>query len=105
RRIDAIVDTARALTDGDLAIDVGESREELEARLLSRTGIGPWTAGYVAMRVLGNPDILLTGDLAIRQGAVKLGLPGDARTLAEYGARWAPWRSYAGMHLWRSSQA
>ncbi|MEO7015688.1 MAG: AlkA N-terminal domain-containing protein [Leifsonia sp.] len=105
RRIDAIVDTARALTVGDLAIDVGESREELKARLLSRTGIGPWTAGYVAMRVLGNPDILLTGDLAIRQGAVKLGLPGGARALTEYGARWAPWRSYAGMHLWRSSQA
>ena len=105
KRIDAIVDTARALATGELVIDVGESREELEARLMARPGIGPWTAGYVAMRVLGSPDILLTSDLVIRQGAVNLGLPGDARALAEYGARWAPWRSYAGMHLWRSSQA
>jgi len=105
RRIDAIVDTAQALATGELVIDVGESREELEARLLARRGIGPWTAGYVAMRVLGSPDILLTDDLIIRQGAAKLGLPNEARALAAYGARWAPWRSYAGMHLWRSSQA
>ncbi|MGJ4843103.1 AlkA N-terminal domain-containing protein [Leifsonia sp. Le1] len=105
RRIDTIVNTAAAIASGELVIDVGESREELEARLTALPGIGPWTAGYIAMRVLGSPDILLTSDLAIRQGAAKLGLPGDAKALAVYGARWAPWRSYAGMHLWRSAQA
>jgi AraC family transcriptional regulator of adaptative response / DNA-3-methyladenine glycosylase II len=100
RRIDAIVGAATALADGSLAIGVGESRDELEARLLALPGIGPWTAGYVAMRVLGSPDVLLTGDLALRQGAARLGLPADPRGLAERGAAWAPWRSYAGMHLW-----
>ncbi|HEV7812169.1 MAG TPA: DNA-3-methyladenine glycosylase, partial [Leifsonia sp.] len=105
KRIETIVDTARALAARELVIDVGESREELEARLIALPGIGPWTAGYVAMRVLGSPDILLTSDLVIRQGAARLGLPSEARALAEHGARWAPWRSYAGMHLWRSSQA
>lgn len=105
RRIDTIVNTAAAIASGELVIDVGESREELEARLTALPGIGPWTAGYIAMRVLGSPDILLTSDLAIRQGAAKLGLPDDPRALAAYGARWAPWRSYAGMHLWRSAQA
>ncbi|WP_223695157.1 AlkA N-terminal domain-containing protein [Leifsonia poae] len=105
KRIDSIVNAARALAAGDLVIDVGESREELEAKLVALPGIGPWTAGYVAMRVLGSPDVLLTSDLVIRQGAERLGLPSDARALAAYGARWAPWRSYAGMHLWRSSQA
>lgn len=102
RRIDAIVGAAEALADGRLSIDVGESREDLERRLVELPGIGPWTAGYVAMRVLGSPDILLTGDLALRQGAARLGLPADARGLAEHGARWAPWRSYAGLHLWRA---
>ena len=102
RRIDAIVGAAAALADGRLSIDVGESRDDLERRLMELPGIGPWTAGYVALRVLGSPDILLTGDLALRQGAARLGLPGDARGLAEYGARWAPWRSYAGLHLWRA---
>jgi AraC family transcriptional regulator of adaptative response / DNA-3-methyladenine glycosylase II len=100
RRIDAIVGAATALADGSLAIGVGESRDELEARLLALPGIGPWTAGYVAMRVLGSPDVLLTGDLALRQGAARLGLPADPRGLAERSAAWAPWRSYAGMHLW-----
>lgn len=105
RRIDTIVETAAAIASGDLVIDVGESREELESRLTARPGIGPWTAGYIAMRVLGSPDILLTSDLAIRQGAARLGLPDEQRALATYGARWAPWRSYAGMHLWRAAQA
>ncbi|WP_025157101.1 DNA-3-methyladenine glycosylase 2 family protein [Leifsonia aquatica] len=102
RRVDAIVGVARALADGSLQVDVGESRDDLEGRLLALPGIGPWTAGYIALRVLGSPDILLTGDLALRQGAARLGLPGDARALAAAGARWAPWRSYAGMHLWRA---
>jgi AraC family transcriptional regulator of adaptative response / DNA-3-methyladenine glycosylase II len=105
RRVEAIIGVARALADGSLHVDVGESRDDLEARLLALPGIGPWTAGYIALRVLGSPDILLTGDLALRQGAARLGLPGEARALAAYGARWAPWRSYAGMHLWRSSKA
>lgn len=105
RRVDAIVGAATTLAEGALAIDVGESREELEARLLALPGVGPWTAGYVAMRVLGSPDVLLTGDLALRQGAARLGLPAEPRALAAHGARWAPWRSYAGMHLWRSAQA
>lgn len=103
RRIDAIVGAARALAEGRLAIDVGESRDDLQARLTALPGIGPWTAGYLALRVLGSPDILLTGDLALRQGAQRLGLPGSAGALAERGARWAPWRSYAGMHLWASA--
>ncbi|WP_348787224.1 AlkA N-terminal domain-containing protein [Leifsonia sp. NPDC080035] len=105
KRIDAIVGVAQALADGSLAIDVGESRDDLEKRLVALPGIGPWTAGYVALRVLGSPDILLTGDLALRQGAARLGLPAEPRALAAYGARWAPWRSYAGMHLWNAVAA
>lgn len=101
-RIDTIMRVAEALASGELHLDVGESTEELTARLTALPGIGPWTAGYVAMRVLGSPDVLLTSDLAIRQGASRLGLPGDAKALGAHGAAWAPWRSYAGMHLWRA---
>jgi AraC family transcriptional regulator of adaptative response / DNA-3-methyladenine glycosylase II len=86
-------------------LDLGDTRQDLESRLMALPGIGPWTAGYVAMRVLGSPDILLTSDLALRQGAGRLGLPGEARALAARGAAWAPWRSYAGMHLWRAAGA
>ena len=102
-RIDTIVRVAEALASGELRLDVGESRDDLQARLTALPGIGPWTAGYVAMRVLGSPDILLTSDLALRQGAERLGLPARASDLAGHGGRWAPWRSYAGMHLWRAA--
>ncbi|WP_426626301.1 AlkA N-terminal domain-containing protein [Leifsonia sp. McL0607] len=105
RRIDAIVGAATALADGSLVIDVGESRAELEERLLELPGVGAWTASYVALRVLGSPDVLLTGDLALRQGAARLGLPDDPRQLAARAASWSPWRSYAGMHLWESAHA
>jgi len=104
-RIDTIVRVAEALASGDLRLDVGESRDDLQDRLTALPGIGPWTAGYVAMRVLGSPDILLTSDLALRQGAERLGLPARAVDLAGHGSRWAPWRSYAGMHLWRAAGA
>ncbi|TFD26932.1 DNA-3-methyladenine glycosylase 2 family protein [Cryobacterium cryoconiti] len=104
-RVDAIIRVAEALRTGDLVLSFGQSREDLESRLMALAGIGPWTAGYVALRVLGTPDILLTSDLALRQGAGRLGLPADARHLARHGAAWAPWRSYAGMHLWRAAGA
>jgi len=104
-RINTIIRVAEALSTGELALDVGETREDLESRLTALSGIGPWTAGYVAMRVLGSPDILLTSDLALRQGAGRLGLPAEPRALVHRGAYWAPWRSYAGMHLWRAAGA
>ncbi|MBO0985546.1 DNA-3-methyladenine glycosylase 2 family protein [Rathayibacter sp. SD072] len=103
RRIDTVLRVCALLADGGLRLDAGWSREELSEHLLAVPGIGPWTAGYVAMRVTGDPDVLLTGDLALRNGAAAAGLPADPRALAEAGRRWAPWRSYAGMHLWRAA--
>ncbi len=104
-RIDTVIRVAEALASGDLLLGYGQTRPALEASLIAMAGIGPWTAGYVAMRVLGSPDILLTSDLALRQGAGRLSLPADAKRLAAHGADWAPWRSYAGMHLWRAAGA
>ncbi|MFO0837848.1 MAG: AlkA N-terminal domain-containing protein [Phycisphaerae bacterium] len=62
-------------------------------------GIGPWTAGYVAMRVLGWPDAFPRGDLGLLRAArVK-----SSSELDELAEAWRPWRAYAAMHLWRSS--
>ncbi len=105
RRSATILATAAAMARGELEVHAGRSTAELTAELVARPGIGPWTAGYVAMRVLGDPDVLLTGDLALRQGAGRLGLPTDPRDLAARGRRWAPFRSYAGLHLWRAASA
>ncbi|MGH3794984.1 MAG: DNA-3-methyladenine glycosylase 2 family protein [Pseudonocardiaceae bacterium] len=103
QRIAAIRATAAALAAGDLIVDPGRDPDELCAQLQAVPGIGPWTAGYVTMRVLGATDVLLDTDLALRRGAAALGLPTDAEGLRRWARRWQPWRSYAGMHLWRAA--
>lgn len=101
-RVATIVGAAEAIVDGRLRLDVGMPLDEFTAGLESMAGIGPWTSGYLAVRVLGNPDVLLSSDLVMQQSAAAHGIPSTPRTLALHGARWAPWRSYAGLHLWRS---
>lgn len=101
-RVSTIMGAAEAIASGDLRLDLGMPAAEFTAQLTAMPGIGPWTAGYLAMRVLGNPDVLLATDLVMQQSAAALGLPATARGLADRGARWAPWRSYAGLHLWRA---
>ncbi|HEY1530305.1 MAG TPA: AlkA N-terminal domain-containing protein [Galbitalea sp.] len=101
-RINTIVGVAEALASGELTLDLATPVDEFEANLTRLPGVGPWTAGYLAMRVLGSPDVLLTSDLVILQSAAALGLPATAKSLDAHGERWAPWRSYASLHLWRA---
>ncbi|HYO60310.1 MAG TPA: DNA-3-methyladenine glycosylase [Actinomycetota bacterium] len=98
----AIRSLAAAVADGTVVLGPGADRDEAVAQLLALPGIGPWTAGYVAMRALGDPDVFLAGDLGVRKAAARLGLPSDARKLDEHAERWRPWRSYAVLHLWAS---
>lgn len=102
QRVAAIIGVARALATGDLVLDLGMPAQELIRSLTAMPGIGPWTASYAAMRVLGSPDILLTTDLVMLSSAARLGLPATSRGLASWGEQLAPWRSYAGLHLWRN---
>ncbi|MFF0151332.1 DNA-3-methyladenine glycosylase 2 family protein [Micromonospora sp. NPDC005203] len=94
---------ARAVLDGSVDLAAGVDREEAVRGLLALPGIGPWTANYLAMRAFGDPDILLSTDLAVRRGAAALGLPDNPTTLDGYADRWRPWRSYATMRLWRAA--
>jgi AraC family transcriptional regulator of adaptative response / DNA-3-methyladenine glycosylase II len=84
-------------------VHVGADPDDLSHQLQQFSGVGPWTAGYVLMRVLGAPDVLLTGDVAMRKGAANLGLPSTPDGMEAHGNAWRPWRSYAGMHLWGAS--
>ncbi|WIM95886.1 AlkA N-terminal domain-containing protein [Actinoplanes oblitus] len=102
-RRDTIRALATAVADGKLDLDPGADRAETTARLLELPGIGPWTAGYVAMRATGDPDVFLPTDLAARRGAAALGLPDTARALAAHAERWRPWCSYALVRLWRAA--
>ncbi|MGH3745040.1 MAG: DNA-3-methyladenine glycosylase family protein, partial [Mycobacteriales bacterium] len=98
-RARALVGLAAALAEG-LDLGPGADRDAAEAALLALPGIGSWTARLIRMRALGDPDVLLADDLAVRRSAVAVGLPADPRTLHARGAAWRPWRSYASGLLW-----
>lgn len=102
RRVEAILAVSAAVADGSVDIHVGRDAGELRAELLALPGVGGWTADYVLLRVLRMPDVLLVTDSALRAGAEAIGLPSDQRALTGRSERWRPWRSYAGMHLWRA---
>lgn len=109
RRVAAFRAVIETLAAGDVVVSRAADPAELRSALLALPGVGPWTAGYVAMRVLHDPDVLLSTDGALLAGARALGLDGSAsavagraRAIGRYGERWAPWRSYASMHLWRA---
>lgn len=95
RRIAAIVAAADAVATGKLDLHPARPRDEARRELLELKGVGPWTADYVTMRLLADPDVLLDTDLILRRGADLLGID-----LTDTD-RWAPWRSYLSMHLWR----
>ena len=96
----ALRSLARSLAEGELTLDPGADREGVAARLVSLPGIGAWTASYIAMRALGDPDAFVPTDLGARRGAARLGLPADPKDLARRAERWRPWRAYALQHLW-----
>jgi AraC family transcriptional regulator of adaptative response / DNA-3-methyladenine glycosylase II len=102
-RAAALVGLCRALADGAVRLSHATDRIEVRRALLALPGIGPWTAGYVAMRALRDPDVFLVEDLGVRHALRRLGGPDDPRAARAIAAAWAPWRSYATQHLWQAS--
>jgi AraC family transcriptional regulator of adaptative response / DNA-3-methyladenine glycosylase II len=96
----ALVALAEAVDSGDVVIDPGADPGELRRSLVALPGVGPWTAEYVAMRALRDPDAFMPTDLGIRRAARTIGLPDDPTQLVAASERWRPWRSYAMAHLW-----
>ena len=93
---------ASALADGGLVLDPGADREATVTALQAIPGIGPWTAAYVRMRALGDPDAFMPSDLGVHHALVAKGLAGDPRSAEAISQRWKPWRAYALQHLWAS---
>jgi AraC family transcriptional regulator, regulatory protein of adaptative response / DNA-3-methyladenine glycosylase II len=91
---------ARAVAEGRLWVDRSADRDDARKRLVAIPGIGEWTASYIAMRALRDPDAFPAGDLGLRKAARRLGLPDSPREFRQHALRWRPWRAYAAMHLW-----
>jgi AraC family transcriptional regulator, regulatory protein of adaptative response / DNA-3-methyladenine glycosylase II len=104
-RARALVGLADALASGAVSLHPGADREEAAARLTALPGIGPWTAGYIRMRALSDPDAFPPGDAGVLRALRALGhvvAPGSDTGAAQ---GWRPWRSYAVHHLWATLEA
>ena len=101
-RARALIGACSALADGTIVLDAGSDRAQVANALQAIPGIGPWTAGYVAMRALGDPDVFLPTDIGVRNALVAMGLDGSPKSALRLAESWRPWRSYALHHLWAS---
>lgn len=99
-RGEALLQLCGAIRSERVVLDPGADREETVRILRSLRGIGPWTASYVAMRALRDPDAFLPTDLGIRRAVERLGGDGDPKSLTSLAEEWRPWRSYATCYLW-----
>jgi AraC family transcriptional regulator of adaptative response / DNA-3-methyladenine glycosylase II len=96
-RAETIRALARAVCDGKIGFDAVVDSDALLNRLCDIPGIGKWTAQYVAMRALGEPDAFPASDLGLLRA---MGLS-SFRELEQRAEAWRPWRAYAAMYLWR----
>ncbi|MBS7456337.1 DNA-3-methyladenine glycosylase 2 [Coralloluteibacterium stylophorae] len=99
-RIRALHALANAVVEGRLQLDAGADRAATRHALLALPGFGAWTADYIAMRALGDPDAMPLTDLGLRNALRLLCLPDDPRSLQARAESWRPWRAYAALHLW-----
>jgi AraC family transcriptional regulator, regulatory protein of adaptative response / DNA-3-methyladenine glycosylase II len=89
---------AKAVCHGQVSFEGIIATDEFLARLCEIPGIGKWTAQYIAMRALGEPDAFPSGDLGLLRA---LGLE-NPRNLERRAEAWRPWRAYATMYLWHN---
>lgn len=102
KRVEAIQALSRAVRDGEASFVVIGSLENFIKQLTRIPGIGDWTAHYIAMRALGEPDAFPAADL----GIIKALQQGDKRPTPKQtfqrAERWRPWRAYAAIYLWHA---
>ena len=91
---------AAAVADGTIVLEPTPDPAPVLEGLTALPGIGPWTAAYVAMRALREPDAFPEGDLGLRRA-----LDLDAGALRARAEAWRPWRAYAAMLLWQHGHA
>jgi len=97
RRAETIQRLARAVDSGDLSFEGVVDLPGFAAKLREIPGVGEWTAQYIALRVLGDPDAFPASDLGLLRAAGAK----SARELEKRAEAWRPWRDYAALHLWQ----
>jgi AraC family transcriptional regulator of adaptative response / DNA-3-methyladenine glycosylase II len=98
----ALIHACEQMAAGRIVIDAGSDRDEVSRQLESLPGIGTWTASYVALRALGDPDVFLPTDIGVRNALRAIGVESTPKAAASLAESWRPWRSYALHHIWAS---
>jgi AraC family transcriptional regulator of adaptative response / DNA-3-methyladenine glycosylase II len=94
---------AAAVVADPLIFGPRRSLEEAVDQLRSLAGIGEWTAQYIAMRELREPDAFPSADIGLMRAMTdRNGVRPSAAELLAHAERWRPWRAYAALHLWAS---
>jgi AraC family transcriptional regulator, regulatory protein of adaptative response / DNA-3-methyladenine glycosylase II len=99
-RAAAITSLARAAVEDKRLFHPTRSLDETVARLRSLPGIGEWSAQYIAMRWLREPDAFPAADIGLRRAMAVDGTRPSPTELLRAAERWRPWRAYAAQHLW-----
>lgn len=89
-----------AVSEGRVGFEGIVNSDDLLTRLCEIPGIGKWTAQYIAMRALGEPDAFPFGDLGLMRALSSV----SPRELEQRAEAWRPWRAYAAMYLWNVAQ-
>ncbi|TQV68173.1 DNA-3-methyladenine glycosylase 2 family protein [Exilibacterium tricleocarpae] len=102
RRIRTLQQIGAAMAAGDLQLERGMDLATCLAQLQALPGIGPWTAHYIAMRGLSEPDAFPEGDLGLLKALQRVEPQAGVRELSQRAEAWRPWRAYAVMYLWQT---
>lgn len=101
-RAQTLREMSRAICEGRVNFNGGQSLEEFVARWIALPGIGAWTANYIAMRAMRHADAFPAADLVLRKAASSDDTPLTTAKLQALAEAWRPYRAYAVLHLWRS---
>jgi 3-methyladenine DNA glycosylase/8-oxoguanine DNA glycosylase len=102
KRIETVKALSRAVAGGNLGLVVKARIEESIAQLTRISGIGDWTAHYIAMRALGEPDAFPAADLGILKALQQGDLRPTPKQVLNRAENWRPWRAYAAIYLWHA---
>jgi len=99
-RAAALASLARKVAAEPDVLASGADLDSTVARLTALPGVGPWTAHYIAMRALREPDAFPRGDLGLLRALEEGGHRPSPAELLRRAEAWRPYRAYAALHLW-----
>jgi len=102
-RAQTVRELARAACRGRISFKGAGGLDSFVGELTAIPGIGEWTAQYVAMRALGEPDAFPANDLGLLRTVGNVEGRMTANALEKRSQAWRPWRAYAAMHLWTAA--